>query len=218
MHSVKTSRLVQPLLSFRGWVLFLVLVAAQFLIADTFVHAAVVVTPRVTLVVFADKRLPDDQWAALSAALHRGFDEVALDSRFGGFDVVRGETLVPGIQFEAPISIFVHGDCRVLPQPGPHALGGALGWVLRDRGQIQPFIHVDCARIAAVLGSHALGRDQAGRNSVIAEAISRVILHEWVHIATQNPAHTHDGIEKRAFSAQDLLPDYSKILPRSGGK
>jgi hypothetical protein len=38
-----------------------------------------------------------------------------------------------------------------------------------------------------------------------AVAIARVILHEWIHIATQSPGHAPDGLGKAAFRPRDLV-------------
>jgi hypothetical protein len=200
------------------WLLPLVLLAVQWLACCVPVDAAVVVTPRLGLVVFTDHPMPDDEWTALSTALRQGFDSMALETHStpAAFDVVRGDTLVPGVQFDVAVSIYLHGDCRLLAQPGSYTVHGALVWVLRDHGHIEPFIHVDCARIAEVLGQHVLGMNHATRDAAMAEAISRVVLHEWLHIATQNSAHSRDGISKRAFGLEDLVPNYSHVIAPSG--
>jgi len=33
-----------------------------------------------------------------------------------------------------------------------------------------------------------------------------VILHEWIHIATQNPGHSSHGLAKARFGVNDLAP------------
>ena len=199
------------------WLLPLALFAALWVVASTSVRAAIVVTPRLSIIVFPDRSIPDDEWAAVTAALRQGFDDLALEthSLARGVDVVRGDALVPGVQFDVAVSIYLHGDCRLLAQPGTYTVQGALGWVLRDQGKIQPFIHVDCARIAEILGQHVLGMSHATRNAAMAEAISRVALHEWLHIATQNPTHSRDGISKQSFGYSDLVPSYSQFLGRA---
>ncbi len=211
------SRLARHTRAIALWLLPTALIAVQWLAGSTSVQAAVVVTPRLALVVFTDHRMPDDEWAAVSTALHQGFDNLALETHSlpGGIDVVRGDALVPGVQFDAAVSIYLHGDCRLLAQPGQYTVRGALGWVPRDHGQIEPFIHVDCARIAEVLGQHVLGMNHATRDAAMAEAISRVVLHEWLHISTQNSSHSRDGISKRAFGYEDLIPSYLELLGRA---
>jgi hypothetical protein len=59
-----------------------------------------------------------------------------------------------------------------------------------------------------MVGQHALGMNRERCNAVMAEAISRVVLHELIHIATQSAAHSSDGVEKSAFTIADLIPDY----------
>ena len=199
---------------FPGWMMMLILLALEWLAGRASARAAVVVAPRMTLVVFADRPIPNEQWAVLAETLRQSFDNLAVETHFAAstFDVVRGDTLAPGAQFDEVISIYLHGDCRLQLQSGPNSVQGALGWVLSDQGQIRPFIHVDCARISEMLGAHVFGMNKNLRNAVMAEAVSRVVLHEWLHIATQNPAHSREGIEKRSFGIQDLVPDYPQIF------
>ena len=206
--------------TFPGRFLLVLLLVVQWIVSRAHLEAAVVATPRLTLIVYDDKPMPEEEWTALSSALENGFDHLALETHLvpSGVEIVRAETVAPGAQFDSLIQIYLHGNCRLVGQPDQHEISGALGWVLRDQNQIRPFIHVDCVRIAEMLGRPALWMDRGTRNAAMAQAISRVVLHEWVHIATQSPAHTRDGIEKRAFRMQDLAPDYSHMIPHSSGK
>src|SRR5579863_6373275 len=160
----------------------LLLLVASWIVSRATLHAAVVATPHVTLIVYADKPMSDPEWTALSAALGKSFDGAARETHSGpdGFQIVRGETLAPGAQFESVIPVYLHGSCRLLGEPAKAEVRGPLGWVLRDQGQIKPFIHVDCAPIAAMLGQQALWMKPGARDAAMAEAISRVVLHEWV--------------------------------------
>jgi hypothetical protein len=191
--------------------LMLVLLALEWLAGRVSARAAVVVAPHVTLVVFADRPMPDDQWTMLAATLRLRFESLALETHFAssGFEVIRGDRLAPGRQFEEVISIYLHGECHLYAQPGPYTVHGALGWVLRDHGEIKPFIHVDCARISEVLGQRAFGLEKNSRDSMMVEAISRVVLHEWLHVSTQNASHAREGIFKPLFSVSDLVPEYT---------
>lgn len=203
-----------------GWLL-LILLVLEWLLGRTYSHAAVVATPRITLVVFADRPMPGEEWSALSVALHQGFQTLSAETHlsFAGFEVLRGDAVVPGQQFDEVISIYLHGECRLIARPGKPTVEGALGWVLRDHGEIRPFIHVDCSRIAELLAGRALGSTQEKRTAILAEAISRVILHEWMHVATQSPVHTRDGIEKSSFGVDDLVRKDAKMsAPASHGK
>ena len=209
-----TARFASQSRSVAGWMLMLMLLALEWLAGRVSARGAVVVAPHISLVVFTDRSMPDEQWSTLAVTLRQGFVDLAVETHFaaGEFDVVRGNTLAPGVQFDKVISIYLHGDCRVPFYPVTHTVNGALGWVLRDGGQIQPFIHVDCGRIAEMLGQRAFGMGRNSRNAAIAEAVSRVILHEWLHIATQNAAHSRDGITKPSFSVQDLVPDFPQLV------
>lgn len=198
-----------------GWLLLFILFMLEFLAGRA--NAAVVVTPRITFVVYADRTMPEDEWSTLSVSLQNGLEGLAEETHFvsGGFDVVRAEKLAPGAQFDEVIPVYLHGECRVVGKPDKYVVEGTLGWVLRDHGQIRPFIHVDCSRIAEMLGQHAFGLKQEARDAMMAEAVSHVVLHEWVHIATQSRAHARDGIEKPAFTVWDLAPDYAGAYGRA---
>src|SRR5215469_9033999 len=131
----------------------LLLLFVQWIAGRMCAHAAVVATPRITLVVFADKPMPAGEWEALFRDLRQDYSILAAETYFspGGFDLVRGDALVPSIQTGSSISIYLHGDCTLLGQPGQSVPQGTLGWVLRNHGQIEPFIHIDCGRIAEML-------------------------------------------------------------------
>jgi hypothetical protein len=173
-------------------------------------NAAVVATPRITLIVFTDNQMPEGQWQALSRDLQLEYSLLAAETHFspGAFELVRGGTLVPGLEFESPITIYLHGECTLLGRPGQSVPQGALGWVLRSKGHIEPFIHVDCSRIVDMLGNYAQAMNHDLRNNVMAEAIARVVVHEWIHLATQSSAHAEDGISRSTFRVADLIPSF----------
>jgi hypothetical protein len=160
-----------------------------------------------TMVIFADRHMEDRQWNALFDALLRDLKDPVAETRgmADRYQMVRGDTMQPGIRVETPIVVYLHGDCNLVPQPRRTAFGVPLGWVWRVDGRIEPFAHVDCTRIGQVLGPQALGLDADRRNAVMAGAIARVILHEWIHIATQNPRHAERGITKAQFGVADLM-------------
>lgn len=164
--------------------------------------------PRTTLVVFAEKRMQDEAWSMLFDAIREGVPGAAAGTPAldRGVELLRGDTIVRGLQVEKPISVYLHGDCILSPVLRTASLK-PLGWVWRVRGEIEPFIHVDCAEIARVLEPLAAGMNRERRARVMAEAIARVILHEWVHVATQNAGHTAKGLSKAEFGATDLLAE-----------
>src|ERR1700733_1361160 len=163
---------------------------------------------RTSLVIFAEDRMEDEAWVMLFDAIRKGVHGAAAlaPAMESGVDLLRGDTITRGLQVEKPISVYLHGDCTLFPSVRTSSMK-ALGWVWRVRGQIEPFIHVDCAEIAQVLGPLALGMNRARRAKVMAEAIARVILHEWVHVATQNAGHTAKGLSKAEFGVTDLLAE-----------
>lgn len=190
------------------------------------------VKTQATLAVFTDRKarpMTDQQWSALVAALG---EELASNSpeiqrlkraAFGisaqiansgasvQIDILRGDQISPGLTVENPVTVFLHGDCTIFPHP-PRVLfenvlvSGPLGWVMRDHGHIEPFVHVECSPLAQMLATKAYGHDRKYRDQLLATAIARVVLHEWIHIATQSPHHSRDGLAKAQFSPADLVP------------
>ncbi len=180
---------------------------------------------RITFVVFADQPVREGEWAALFESLHSDLVRAATDSPDlgGDFELIRGDQLSPGLRVERTVSVYLHGSCTLLPFK-PYVSAGPLGWVLRVRGQIEPFVHVNCTEITAMLEPFALGMSRDRSNTVMGEAMARVVLHEWIHIATQSTSHAKEGVSKAQFGVADLLADDAEIRhdprfprgPRSG--
>ncbi len=160
------------------------------------------------LVLFADQALRESEWTGLVAALEKGIaDEAADDPAWAAHvSIVRGDRMDAGIEIGQAISVYLHGNCSLVPATHTNPMG-ALGWVRRVRGRIEPFIHVDCTKIAEELGPVALGMNRSRLDEVMSEAVARVIVHEWVHVATQNPGHARDGVAKSSFDVFDLLAE-----------
>ncbi len=170
------------------------------------------IEPRTTLVIFAERRMQDSEWTALFDALQKGAQSADKEEPGlkGGLDLVRGDTIVRGLEVDRPISVYLHGDCTLLPMPRYVPLG-ALGWVRLVHGRIEPFIHVECAQIVQELGPLVLGMNRKRRDAVMGEAMARVIVHEWVHVATQNAGHAAHGVAKSHFGVADLLAEDVEI-------
>ena len=164
--------------------------------------------PRTTMIVFADQHMQDDQWTALFAALrkdHASF-AVATPAIAGEVELMHGDEVKPGLQVINAITVFLRGDCTLMPRPRQVVLG-ALGWVPRGKTGIAPFINVDCSRLVEMLGPMALSMNHSVRINVMAEAMTRVIMHEWIHIATQSAKHSARGVMRDQFGVADLLAD-----------
>jgi hypothetical protein len=170
----------------------------------------------VVLAIFSDRPMSEEFWPVIVSALREelasGGSETRLlpgqtDGAGPAVQILRGDRIAPGLNADNPITIYLHGDCGVLTsfRLGRPTSSGALGWVRLNHGHIEHFIHVECTRLAQTLASqtHGLERDQ--RDRLMARAIARVILHEWIHIATQNPCHARDGLAKATFGPRDLI-------------
>lgn len=166
---------------------------------------------RTTLVFFADQKLRDGEWDALFDALRKDFrDESGANAPHVEIELLRGDRVPAGLEFQQLLSVYLHGNCSLVPLLRSSAFG-ALGWVRRVHGHIEPFIHVDCTEIAQELGPVAFGMNRNRRDAMMSEAMARVILHEWVHVVTQNPGHTKTGVEKAQFAPADLLAGDEEI-------
>ena len=108
------------------------------------------------IVLLAEPRVSEEFWTVLFQSLREGLeagagempDGVALDRRPA---MLRRDDLVRGIQAASVIEVKLLGCCDVLPQadhPWRRASVDPLGWVLRTGEEIQPFIFIDCERIA----------------------------------------------------------------------
>jgi hypothetical protein len=173
-----------------------------------YAQAAAPSEPRATMVIFAERRMADTEWAALFDALQRSArtDRDEAPVLLDGVALVRGDTMTRGIEVSKPILVYLHGDCTLVPMARYTPLG-ALGWVWRVHGRIEPFIHVDCSEIAQELGPLVLGMNRKRRDTVMGEAMARVIVHEWIHVATQNAGHAKHGVAKSSFGVADLLAE-----------
>ena len=190
-----------------------------------------------TVVVFSDRPMPDQAWTALFDAVRKTAESSGDAGAFGqagtledgkaiDFDAsaefVRGDAVKPGMQVNDAISVYLHGDCALQPLPRRTAYGVPLGWVLRQDGRIAPFIHVDCTRIGQVLGAEAQGLDSEARERMMAEAMARVLVHEWIHVAAQTDRHGRNGITKASFDVADLIgeskPRTGESKPRTSGR
>jgi hypothetical protein len=206
----------------------LLALAVLFAVPVCFAQATTLKTEEVrpVLAVFGDRPITDAQWSGLQAALRHELDahpEVAAIDRDRVL-ILRDTQIRPGIVVESSVTVRLHGQCSLMPRfhepvgawpsssysahisdPGM-APDRPLGWVLRKDGKIEPYIQVDCDRLAELLAPSAVGRNRDDRDRILSAAIARVILHEWIHIANQSRAHTRQGIERSTYGTADLLP------------
>lgn len=180
--------------------------------------------PRITVVIFPSHPMPEDEWAALFASV-RAIASAERVEGAGGAEFVRGDTMRPGLSVENALVVYLHGDCNLEPLFRRTAYSVRLGWVIREdgrsgsgksgaSGQIDPYIHVDCTRIGQVLGPEARGLDREARDRMMAGAMARVLVHEWIHIARQTAEHGRNGITKSSFGVADLLGETETHVAR----
>jgi hypothetical protein len=161
----------------------------------------------VTLVFVPQRELSANEWLAIQSALRANLPS-ALDANpliDPNPDIVRVEQIYPGLVVDDVVGVFLEGLCAPLIDLHGGAPAGALGWVYRRHGRIEPFVHIDCKLLVRMLGRSFFGRDRAQQQALLAQAIARVTLHEWLHIASQSPHHRGEGIERGSFSVNNLL-------------
>ena len=186
-----------------------------------------------TLAIFTEGPMPEGLWPALTSALQselasvspelRSLASSAMGDSSGGtaqfqttqFQIVRGDRIAPGFAVGNSVTVYLLGVCETTPAPQSDPFGqrwasGALGWVKMAGGKIEPFIHVDCKRIGQMLGWQGLGRSRDRRNQLMANAIARVVAHEYIHVASQSAHHEKHGVGQAQFSVADLLVHSSK--------
>ena len=167
--------------------------------------------PGTTIVFYAQPKVSEDLWPVLFQVLRADLvdGQGELPNRFD-LDkqaiFVRGTDDLRGLVFSRIIEVKLLGRCDVLPQT-EHPSRGPLGWVPLVSGTIQPFISIDCTRIAEVLRPAAAGLSKQDRQYLMDQAIAHVLIHEWNHIATQSSHHTSRGISQAYLSLNDLIEE-----------
>jgi hypothetical protein len=168
--------------------------------------------PGTAIIFYAQPQVNDELWndllqslrTDLAAGIGKSPDGSALQQNATYF---RSDDVPVDLDFSRVIVVRLTGRCDVLPQSDRPSLNGPLGWVLLVSGKIQPYIFVDCARIAQVLRTTSPGLNRYGRRHAMAQAIAHVVIHEWIHFATQSPSHGAHGITKQFLSPAELTAE-----------
>lgn len=176
----------------------------------------VLISPRVSLaqgsdqietavVFYADPGVEDAVWPSLVDAFHsevvREANEYPLPT---DVEPVRGSSVQQGQEFGKIIQVHLIGRCDVVEQAEHPVPRGPLGWVLDVSGEIQPFVYISCDRIAQFLNPTTLGMNDVQRREAMAHAISRIAIHEWIHIDAQSAQHESHGIRQAELSGAEL--------------
>lgn len=164
-----------------------------------------------TIVFYAQPKVSESLWPLLFQVLRADLDNGEGEFPSGFLldkqaTFLRGSDDLRGMVFSRIISVKLLGRCDVLPQTD-HPSNGPLGWVPLISGTIQPFISIDCTRIAEVLRPAAAGLSKQDRQYMMDQAIAHVLIHEWNHIATQSAHHTSRGISQASLSVNDLIQE-----------
>jgi hypothetical protein len=164
-------------------------------------------SPGETAIIFyANPQVTEQLWKPLFDAFRA---EVARERQDyplpEDFEPLRATSFAVGREFGEIIEVRLIGRCDVAEQAWRPLPPGPLGWVVRASGEIQPFIYVDCGRLAQYLGPAMLGLNENQRMSAMARAISRIAIHEWIHIDSQSGRHQSRGIRQAELSGRNLV-------------
>jgi hypothetical protein len=162
------------------------------------------------IVFYAQPQVSEDLWPALFQALRADLAGGAGELPNGLVldkdpTVLRGDQDLRGVIFSKIISVKLLGRCDMYPQPDHPWSQGPLGWVMQVSGKVQPFVSIDCTRIAQVLRPKATTFSKEGRRDAMAQAIAHVLIHEWIHIATQSASHSARGLTQANLSVNELI-------------
>jgi hypothetical protein len=161
--------------------------------------------PPTTLVVLANRQTQKRLWPVLVSTLRRDAAAASQSAPVDGDpQIILGGGDIPGPVFPSRIEVELLGACDDPWNANPPAKNGPLGYVREDSGMIAPIIYVDCAQVNQLLSPQNRSMTQNQRLRITSEVISHVILHEWIHIATQSPAHTSRGIMQSSLSIPEL--------------
>jgi hypothetical protein len=165
-----------------------------------------------TIVFYAQPKVSDDLWPELFQVLRSDLADDAgeLPNGLGSHRqaaLVRGSDNLLGILFSKVIVVKLLGRCDVLPQTDQRTSSGPLGWVPSVSGTIQPFVFIDCTRLAALLRPKTANLNKQDRQHVMDQAIAHVLIHEWSHIVTQSKAHSSRGITQACLSVGELIAE-----------
>lgn len=191
-----------------GMKLYFLPLVLFFLSVATFLPAqAQQKNPQRTAVIFyADSHAGDQVWTPLFQSFRQ---ELAQESREypipAEAELIPAANLAPGQDFSRILQVHLLGRCDVVQQAYRPLRAGPLGWVWQVSGEIQPFIYVNCERLAQILDPVTLGMNDEQRTHAMADAIARISVHEWIHIATQSGVHSNHGIERAELSADELV-------------
>ena len=162
------------------------------------------------IVFYAQPQVSEDMWPSLLQIVRADLASGAGDLSNGvALDkdptLVRGNDDLRGVTFSHIVSVKLLGRCDVLPQTNRPEQTGPLGWVLLVSGKIQPYVSIDCTRIAQVLRPAVAGLNKEDRRYAMMQAIAHVLIHEWIHISTQSDAHGGRGVMQAYLSANQLI-------------
>lgn len=164
-----------------------------------------------TIVFYADKQVGDGLWAPLFGAVQEDLAKEDFGSASQFLDrnprLLRSNEVLAGEEFGHVVQVKLLGRCDVVQQAYRPLKPGPLGWVLRVQGEIQPYIYIDCTRMAQTLNATTLGMSNDARMRAMTQAMAHVLVHEWIHIATQNGGHTAHGISQAQLSVNELVSE-----------
>jgi hypothetical protein len=130
-----------------------------------------------------------------------------------GYRVIYGDPRAPDPepQYSSLAVLELRGTCG-LPAGNYRldrsvASGASLAETSVSDGVVLPFSRINCANLTRLIGPMLAGESGAQRDYVYGLAMARVAAHELYHVMMGWRSHSHEGICKASFSANDLLDE-----------
>lgn len=148
--------------------------------------------------------VPEDYWSEVTKELKKELPKDFWDRT--SWVQVNPQKSVSYAGHPEVLNVSFSGRCGTVQQD-TRVVPGPLGWVLDVDGEIQPFIHISCERIADSVSLLLLSQPRTTERQLLARATGRVMAHEILHVLKQSPAHAHSGVLKSALAPEELTED-----------
>src|SRR5262249_7166004 len=123
----------------------LFLVTALFFSAKAWASPPTDSSPKTTAVLFEIQGpVPDAYWGALKSELEDNAAPIWPEREMRW---MRHEEFRSGMEFPEVVQVRLMGHCKPEPTTSWQYSEGALGWVYKVGGEIQPVVYVNCDRI-----------------------------------------------------------------------
>jgi hypothetical protein len=159
------------------------------------------------LAAHAEQQLPAEITSALLEELRRIFLAAGLEPEWHQMPGTIELTSV-----WEPVSIYLHGDCRLKGlSPGGRATGG-LAYVEKTDGELRPHIHVDCGKVSRFIAREITNLHLQQSELTMGRALARILAHELFHYLTKTSDHGDSDLFASTMPCDVLLKRQVQFL------